>query len=455
MSQRNRRFNPALVIASLGLAASSALAAEPTTADLKAQIDALQAKVNQLESTQQTDQAAITASIQQVLADADKHSKMLDIAGSTAGYDPAKGLFIGTEDGSTWIHPFFQFQPRYEASYADKAKVDGNGSTSNGFEIRRMKFGADGNVFSKDLTFKFQWFTDQDGGGVALQDAWVKYVINGGPWAVRGGQFQDPYAHESLVGGRKLLSVERSYIGDILGNGDNYVQGITGIYDPNSNWRVEGGFTDGIGSQNTDFQNFPVNGAGYGLAGRFEYQMIGSGFKGYDQFTALNQTEDSLVFGVGTDYTETGSNQSVNGTIDASYQNTTGLSLYAAALGRYAKVKAGTFDAEGDEMHNYGFDYGIFAQAGYLFNPQWEVFGRYGYNYIGSITAEGIGHDIKKNVNEITAGVNYYIHGQACKISADVTYLPNGAPIADLGAGVQANTGATEVIGRVQFQLLI
>ena len=59
-----------------------------------------------------------------------------------------------------------------------------------------------------------------------------------------------------------------------------------------------------------------------------------------------------------------------------------------------------------------------------------------------------------ESTNELTTGVNYYLHGQAAKFTLDVGWLPNGVPTDDDGAGILANHGP-EYYLRGQFQLLL
>ena len=52
--------------------------------------------------------------------------------------------------------------------------------TQNGFEIRRAKFGFEGNAFSKELTYRMQFSADRHNGDPALEDAWLRYQFADG-----------------------------------------------------------------------------------------------------------------------------------------------------------------------------------------------------------------------------------------------------------------------------------
>jgi hypothetical protein len=58
-------------------------------------------------------------------------------------------------------------------------------------------------------------------------------------------------------------------------------------------------------------------------------------------------------------------------------------------------------------------------------------------------------------VHEITVGLNYFVYGHNAKFTLDATWLPNGTPVADDGAGILSNDGNSEFILRAQFQLVI
>lgn len=448
----SRRLFPAVFAGAVSVGAASAFAAEPAVQpttqpsvnDLRAQIDALQSKVNNLEAKEDQTQADMASTIQQVLDDADKNSKMMEVGGANAGWDPKRGFYIQSDDGNFVFHPYAQFQFRYAANYDQHGKASGSDETQAGFEVRRAKFGFNGTLFTPNLYYNFLWTTDRSTGIVSLEEAWARYKFTDA-LAVRAGQYKDPFAHESLVSSTKQMAAERSYAADILANGDNFIQGISIIYDNGGQIRGEAAFTDGVRSQNTNFQQFPTNPANWGIAGRAEWMVMGNNWSEYDDFTALHNNSDMLVVGLAGDNTQAGGANVFLHTLDAQYENTNGLGLYGAGIGRY------TYNSHTGKSHTY--DYDLLIQASYLFNPNWEVFGRYDYLYLDN--SGGALGTHKNNVNELTAGVNYYFQGHAAKFTLDATYLPNGAPISDTANDILANDGHNEFVFRAQFQLLI
>jgi hypothetical protein len=433
-----------------GASISLAQTAEPTTRELLEQVRQLQSKVGKLEAQQQQSsaehRAAVDETVERVLRDADRRSRLMQSEGFTAGYNNGK-FIIQSADGNFLVHPWFQFQFRSTTNARDGADGD-DWSTENGFEVRRMKIGFDGNVFSPKTTYLFLWATSRSTGNLSLEEAWVKHAISD-EWAVQGGQFKDPFAHESLVSSKKQLAADRTLITDIFTGGDNFVQGVAAHYTQKA-WRASAAFTDGARNNfNQNFQDFPTNNADWGAAGRVEIKFAGD-WKAYDDFSAMGTKDDLFVLGAGVDYTEAGSTGLFLHTVDAQYENPNGLGAYAAFLGRYQKdgpVNAAATTADSDL-----YDWGLIVQASYLLQNNWEPFVRYDFL---NLDEDNLPAGSEHEVHTFTAGVNYYMHGHESKFTFDLMYLPNGSPVADDGAGILANDGETEFVFRAQYQLLL
>jgi hypothetical protein len=459
-------------VAGISRAGTAGAATEPTKEELQQQLNELKAKVAELErrQSQQTSTAPATATAssptqadgaltlspaQQVQLDAGRRSHLMDVEGFTAGYKNGKFL-IQSADGNFVFHPWLQLQFRNVTNWRENGKGPGDDDLENGFELRRVKLGFDGNLFSPDMTYLFDWATDRNSGQLILEEAWARYQFTG-DWAVRGGQLKDPFAHESLVSSKRLLAVERSLLNDTFTGGDNFVQGVTLMYQPGGNkggLRVEGAFTDGAKNNfNQNFQDFPTTNADFGGAVRAEYKVFGD-WAAYDQFTALGVKNDLLVLGAGADFTEIGHTNVLLQTLDAQYATPNGLAVYAAYLGRYTAdgpPQATPVTGPATTTADY-YDWGFLVQGSYLIRQKWEPFVRYDYM---RLSQEGLAAGANGKVSEITAGVNWYVVQQAAKLTLDFTYLPNGTPIADSGADILANNDDSEFLIRAQFQLLL
>lgn len=320
-----------------------------------------------------------------------------------------------------------------------------------------MKLGVAGNVITTDLTYKFQWATDRGNGSLNLEDGWVRYKLNSN-FSVFGGQFEDLTSHESLVSSGRQLAAEQSYANRVLIDSiSEYTQGIGATYS-REKFRVSAAFTDGANSDNSSYQDqaliiVPVPGTDpvfatvhYGTSARAEAMLLGDDWKAYDDFTARGNDADLLVVGAGANRSEGTDGDLYLYSVDAQWEphGVPGLSLFAAFMGNQFNLN------EGDDSTNLGW----LAQAGYMLTEQWEIFGRYDQvNWDSDVFAAD---DSENNVQEFTLGVNYYISGHAAKFTADVVYLPDGSPRTESGLGIVAqDSDDTQVVGRVQFQLLL
>ena len=463
-----RRSLPATKAAAGVLAAGAGLfglgpvaaAAEPTQQELLEQIKALRAQVEQLE-TRQNRQAAQAgapapglpadegATVDSVLRDAEGRSAHLKpfmfqtgLADLPAGRDKGK-FFIRSADGEFSFSPTFQFQFRYVANLRDGegGDVDDDGTAEEGFELRRMKFGAEGKAFKK-FEYKFVWFTERSGGAVRLEDAIVKYQLAEDVNLVMG-QFKDPVHHEELVSSSKQLGADRSLVNELLGGGfTDRVQGV-GLEYKRGPWEIFAIFHDGVESLNTNFRDPPANDSDYGAAARVEYILFGDK-KYYGDFTALGNTGDMMALGGGVDFSGLEDNNALTYTFDWQYEFDR-TAVYAAFLGQNF-IAHGGGDGE-DDITNIG---GL-VQAGYMLTDKWEAFGRYG---LVSLDDDAVDEDEADDIHEIVGGVNYYLEGHNAKFTGDVTFLPEGSP-GESGLGILDSGGESQVVLRLQFQLLI
>ncbi|HYO09325.1 MAG TPA: porin, partial [Tepidisphaeraceae bacterium] len=418
--------------------ASPAPADEPSYDDLRRQLGQLQARLDAVE--RKADSADVARTVDQLVRDAEQRSKLLQTTGDVqAGHD--KGFFIRSSDGNFVLRPGVQFQFRNITNVNTGDDAEGEDSIENGFEVRRLRFRFDGNLFTPKLTYLFQWDTSRTTGGLSLLDAWGQYQFADN-WAVRIGQFKESVFHEKDVSGFQQLAVERSLADALLGGSlTDRVQGISVIYGGNDRTpaRVEVAFHDGANSKNTNWRDTDTGDFGFG--GRAEWKLAGK-WADYKDFTARQTKQDLFVIGAGADWTQEGGGDQILTTVDAQYKTPTGWSLYGALHGAQLR------DDEDDN-----FSWGALGQVGYAINQRWEPFARYD---IVSIDDAADGQD---TYNEFTAGVNYYLGdngaaGHRAKLSVDVVFLPDGAPSDQTGLGVLAGEEAQFVL-RTQFQLLL
>ena len=472
-AHRVPRLGKVLVIAVMMacLAGISRAASGPTTqpdsatqdqAELRSEVNQLKAKVERLESNQSA--ASTRPSIPGT------NPAAFPAFHLTSGYDPAVGFVLRSDDGQFSLHPGMVVDFRYMASYREKLPANSGSevatpgyTTEEGFNVSRFRITFDGRV-TQNFTYFLQLQGDE-GTSFGMLDAYGAYHFGSSPFALKVGQFKDPIWHERNLSEADLLAVDRSLAETLLGGGQTArVQGAGIIYDQDR-LREQLIFHGGFNGGNTKF--FDTGGLGTGVGGgagvtptnfgastRTELLILGNRtpdfnpFTEYDkQFSALEDTQDILVAGAGLDFSQAGNNDVIFHTADIQYDCTCGFSAYAAYLGTYRALHTNQGVAKG-----YYYDPGFVVQVAYLVLPKIEPFARYDYAYLpmGSTTSLSTGE-----VQEITAGVNYYVYHQNLKVTFDASWLPYGAPSDVDVMGILKDSGHGEGVLRLQFQLAI
>jgi hypothetical protein len=425
--------------------------------------------------------AAIDATKLAVEKDAADQTKSIfaDVSDDvTAGFLSDR-FTIQSADQNFVFRPWVHMQFRYVVLNRQDFKPDGSDQTDSGFEMRRLRFGFDGNLFTPDLTYFFNWATvrasgtatvtnsagvkvgtvsNNLGGTPLLEEGWAKYRLNGGSFYIKEGQIKDPLLHDQIVSSRNQQSTERSVTADVFANGDAFTEGVTVIYDPKSWVRTEAGVTNGLRSANTNFLDPPSNAFNYGAAGRAEFKFMGR-WQDYNM-GAIGVKEPLAVLGVGGDYTERGDQGQTVAVVDGMYAGPAGLSLYVAGVDRYTTSNFGIYtqSATGASIgtpdpavaNRHTNEYSLLGQVGYVIAGHLEPFGRYEY-----MKLQGTPAGSHNYVQIITAGANYYFVAHRCKLTAQASYFPNGFPIDDSPSDLFANNGNGIFLFETQFQLLL
>jgi hypothetical protein len=316
-----------------------------------------------------------------------------------------------------------------------------------------MRIIFEGHAFTPDLQYKFQWETANGTGNVFLQDAWARYKF-ADHFKVQVGQFKDTVFHEETVADQVVLTADRSFINALIGGGNiDRIQGIMLMYDNNDRVRANLVFHDGYNTKNTDFTDFAggtafigVGDLNWGVSGRAEYLASGT-WKQYDDFSAIGNKQDLLVLGAGVDYSEGGDSNVLFHTVDAQWENSSGLGAYGALMGICREIGDGSTVPTGTY-----YDWGGLLQAGYMVATKCEVFGR--FEYI-DVDADALTiADAESTLYEFTIGTNYFMYGHNVKFTADLSWLPNGSPVNITGLGILAGTDDQFVL-RLQMQLFL
>jgi hypothetical protein len=254
------------------------------------------------------------------------------------------------------------------------------------------------------------------------------------------------------VAGRYQLAVERSLVNEVFNQG--FSQAVE------ARWRgetlkVTAAFGDGFASRNTeidDEKTGPFQGgaeADWALTARLDWKPMG-GWSQFRQFTSPPDTDTGVLVGAafhaeGGDGAGEGQWTTLHATAD--------VSLQLDGIGAFASFVWRRGDPNGGPISD---DFGVVAQvSGYLPESDWELFARYDVYLPDPDLEQG------DPFNSVTAGVNWYIYGQAARFTFDVVYFVDDADGTAfrslLGSTLIGFTGSSEpgqTLLRAQFQLL-
>lgn len=337
-----------------------------------------------------------------------------------------------------------QIQFRYYLNWRDDNTLSDD--LTNGFQTRRTKLEASGEV-ADGWSYFVQLAADFDGGGIGLQEAWVKYKVSDTS-DLTWGQFKLPLLREELVSSKRQLAMERSVTNETFTQDRS--QGIQ--YGWNSdNVKVRVAFSDGLNTENTDFTSGTE--ADWAFTGRVDYLGAGQ-WSQFDDFTSWRGSNFAWMIGGAAHYQSGGSTV---GTLDADLFQITvdgsvegdGWNAFAAFIYRMLDVSGGV-DAD---------DFGFVVQGGYFVHDQVEVFARWDAIFLDDNSVLAPNADTA--LNFITVGANYFPFpdSDAARITADLVFALDETtglvnPLSgDSRTGLLGDPSSGEVDLRIQFQL--
>lgn len=397
----------------------------------------------------------VRALVAEVLNDAESRTSLL--AAGDAGHD---GKFFIAGDGFR-LNVGGQIQFRYIVNVRDNDSGNDD-DFSNGFQTRRTKLDFNGEI-NKDWFFRVLISANRDEGNVGLEEAFAGYKFANGVKA-RWGQFKLPMLREELVSSSRQLAVERSLVNEVFTQDRS--QGIELAY-ATEMWRIAGAFSDGLDSENTDFNDsgpnsglpFIVAGEGeYALTARAEFMISGNDWKMWDDFTSKKGQDFGFLLGVAAHYqlsTQTPDPADVDTdtlqlTVDASLEGDS-WNFFAAFVYRWQEQSA--LGAGETDLSDMGF----VVQGGWRFAENTELFARYESLLVDEDRFGGG----EETFNFLTIGLNQYYAGHAAKGTIDLVYsfeetsnLITTGVLPNTGTGLLGDVEEGEFVVRAQFQLL-
>lgn len=365
----------------------------------------------------------------EVLADAQTRSSL---NGASSGHD-SKGFFIAGDNGFRLnVSGDFQFRYTYNPSRANP--VSGNNSET-GFNIPLARLRFSGNV-NESVDFMLESGFDRANGNASLLDAYAGIALFQ-EGRLQFGQFKLPFMKEVNVSEQYQLAVDRSVTSYVFGQGRS--QGVQFGYNTDK-LSLIAAISDGFNTANTNFTD-PAE-SDFALTLRGEYAIFGSN-QNSKEFTSARNQENTLVAGMAFHYQDGDTQDSMYSYTGDMTWKYNGWNAFLSGVGRNIESNAGSFD-----------DFGLALQGGYRITDNIEPFARYDV-----VIADSSRNFTNHSFNFLTSGVNYYLYGQAAKLSTDVVWSINETN----GLGTMANFSNTGLLGssnknevafRMQFQVL-
>lgn len=365
--------------------------------------------------------------IHEVLTDADMRASFAE-DGLNAGYDG--GFYI--TDGEQFLLKFNSYvQFRYIGNFAD----DLPNSDVGGFQTRRLGTMFSGYIGQPRITYLLLVTYSRASGDSTVEMAKIGYKFDD-TWSVQAGQFKAPFQREWMTSCRKMQAVERSYINFLFTS--LYTQGVE-LTGKGDDTRLILAFTDGSFGWNTDFD---ADRTEYSFNVRGEWKVIGD-WKQFGDTMGWSQDKTGLLIGTSFQYDKGDRNNATElpdvakYSIDAGLEGT-GWNVFAAFTGQHIEGNGAATLEDADQ-------WGFLIQAGVFIIPdkldifargEWaELDGVYFKQSSGTITATD-----EDDPHLITVGCNYYLNGNAVKLTLDVVHAPRGLPARDSGAGLRASS---------------
>jgi len=312
---------------------------------------------------------------------------------------------------------------------------DVGSDNTNGFSTPLARIHMNGNV-TKDIDFKVEGAFNSETNDFGLLDAYAGVSFSENT-RLQVGQFRLPFLFEQNVDAEMQMAAQTSAFSNIFGQG--YSQGVQ-FACGNDKIRFRTAVSDGFNTANTNFDNAVES--DFALTARLDFAALGN-LHSFSEFTAGEGDGNGLLLGAAAHYQDENSVASKLFTYTADVNwKVGGWSVYGAGVARTIDDATSSFD-----------DFGFIGQTAYRIN-KFEPFARY----------EMILPDTDRNLSSdtysfATAGVNYYLYGQAAKFTVDAVYAFEATEdISDMNGLSTNSLVSTEKDGEIslvaQFQVL-
>lgn len=341
-------------------------------------------------------------------------SAQADEPAPTVGYKG--GFFIQTPDKAYRLKIGARVQARY--AYEANEGFDSGAADESAFSIPRARLTLSGNVFNRNVSYKFQ--TDFGKGFVGLKDFYADYRAIKGALHLRIGQWKRPFSRQQLNSSGRLELVDRAMTDKAFGAGRDIGLALHNNYEksPGFEWALgvfngtgdKGTFTGTVdaaaGTASGKFSNVPSL-FGPALVARVGYNH--GGIKGYAEG---DFTGGAFRFAVAA---STVVEFDVDDDDDSGIRAELDLAAKVAGFAATAAVYVGS-SQDGAEFSDQAYAaLGAHVQAGYLIKKMVQPVVRYAI-----VMPQG---DDEHDRHEIAGGVSAYFWGHKIKWQTDFTAL--------------------------------
>ncbi len=374
-----------------------------------------------------------------------------------SGYDKKHGFYVRDKTGDNLLRLGVQLQIRH-SFFAKEVRGSSVDSGEAGkaddvaFELERARFVAQGNVLTKELTYKFQADGDSDGSGAWKSlDAYVEYWAGGilagpgneGALAIGVGQFKPYFMRQESASSAVLQMVDRNLTNEFFNIDRNlgaWIRGDLGDVKGDAPsvyyaFAVTNGF-DSVNVRPGLVDNIPA------FVGKLDFQLWGDKVeKGkYEEGNVGRKSLFSLGVSAATD--ENNNSSGVGGPKVKIYQfgidtvfKYEALSLQSEYVGRWVDYENGNGaipGGAGDAQYAHGW----YVQGGVMVTDDVELTGRAAFVW-------GDGQQ-KGNGMEAGPGINWYISGDhKIKLQTDVAWVDISRNVADSSEDLDGSLGTT------------
>ena len=394
---------------------------------VQAELAALRAELAEFAQSQASDAltteraAEIRSTVRDALADASSRTS-LQGSGATAGYD--NGFFMSSADGNFSLRVGALEQVRFVWEFDTQSDM--------GFENRRNQLDFGGHMFDPSwayrVVFNYSPYTTpygEDANTFTLADASITKQLGSG-FGVVTGQYRTPFTRATLVGDGVQLMADYSPMDYDFSAG--YQQGIMGTWGSDS-VRAMVSVGNAIGASNStwnegpDFSMLPPvfgnNAETFNGAARVEW-LVAGGWAQFDKETSFRGESFGMLLGGA--YLRSDSSGSGNYDVDSSGDLVDGFTADATVMFGGANLSVAYAYRNGKQAEEVvpgggaielGEDeYGFSIQGGAFLTDSVEFWGA--WNYLDVFRGDGV------QGSYIQSGFNWYLHGNGCKLTAQV-----------------------------------